>query len=238
MIYIFNRTRRAHSLSWLVNDMHSHILPGIDDGCKDMQQSTMLLDRMQELGFSGCYFTPHIFKELYPNNMSTISAAFDSCTHVLAKGYAAEYMMDHAFGQLVEQQQPLLTLPGRRVLLEMSCQQPNKQLDSILFELQVCGYKPVMAHPERYIYYQKDLKAVRRLRDRGCEIQVNLLSLLGHYNREQRNAALRLKEWGLIDFLGSDVHHERQVQTLERALQRRDLFSYFKPCKIRNPELV
>lgn len=239
---IFNRKRRYPDLQWMHVDMHSHILPGIDDGCESVEQSVALLQRLEALGLKKFYFTPHIFQELYPNTAETIGYAFHRLRQEgvgqLAAGYAAEYMVDTAFDQqFTRDPHNLLCLPGGHILLEMSYIEESKLIEKIAFDLQMEGYIPILAHPERYIYYHRNPKKIERFQDIGCLLQLNLLSLIGYYGRQERKIAKYLLENGMINLVGTDVHHERHVRALEIGVQQEDLRSYFKHCEILNEEL-
>ncbi|PRD46858.1 histidinol phosphatase [Sphingobacterium haloxyli] len=223
-------------------DMHSHILPGIDDGCENVEESVELLQRLEALGLKKFYFTPHIFQDMYPNNAETIGNTFHGLPQEevgqLAVGYAAEYMVDTAFDQqFANNPRNLLTLPGEHVLIEISYIEESKLVEKVVFDLQMEGYIPILAHPERYIYYHRDPKKIERFQDIGCMLQLNLLSLMGYYGRNERRVAKYLLEQGMIDLVGTDVHHERHVRALEIGVQREDIRAYFKNCEIMNEEL-
>ncbi|PRD51909.1 histidinol phosphatase [Sphingobacterium gobiense] len=223
-------------------DIHSHILPGIDDGCENAAESVALLQRLEALGLAKFYFTPHIFQDVYPNTAETIADAFHRLHQEevgqLAAGYAAEYMVDTAFDQqLAKEPRHLLCLPGGHVLIEMSYMEESKLIEKVAFDLQMEGYIPILAHPERYIYYHRDHKKIERFQDIGCLLQLNLLSLMGYYGRNERRVAKYLLEQGMIDLVGTDVHHERHVRALEVGTQREDIRAYFKHCEIMNEEL-
>lgn len=239
---IFNRKRQYPDLQWMHTDMHSHILAGIDDGCENVEQSIALLQRLEALGLQKFYFTPHILKDMYPNTPETIGKAFHRLrqegVEQLAAGYAAEYMVDTAFDQqFTDDPRNLLCLPGGYVLIEMSYIEESKLIEQVAFDLQMEGYIPVLAHPERYIYYHRDPKKIERFQDIGCLLQLNLLSLMGYYGRQERRVAKYLLENGMINLVGTDVHHERHVRALEMGLQREDLRVHFKHCEILNEEL-
>src|SRR5690606_22466651 len=135
-------------------DMHSHILPGLDDGCENMEHSLELLYRLEAIGLKKFYFTPHIFQELYPNTTATIEQAYhrlhQESVEQLAVGYAAEYMVHSAFDKLfAHDQQHLLCLPGGHVLIEKPYIEESKLIEKIAYHLQMEGYIPILAYPER-----------------------------------------------------------------------------------------
>ncbi|WP_437920224.1 tyrosine-protein phosphatase [Sphingobacterium sp. LRF_L2] len=240
---IFNQNPKPNNLEWMQVDMHSHILPGLDDGCQSKEQSLQLLDRLTALGLSQFYLTPHIFPDLYSNNPEKIGMAFADFQKTEArpcvKGYAAEYMVDSHFGHLLATESPTLaTLPGNHVLIEMSYIQESKNIEGYIFDLQVKGYKPILAHPERYVFYHQDPKPLLRFKDLGCLLQLNILSIFGYYGANEKRLARHLLDKGLIDFVGTDVHHERHVTMLEKGLSKKDIRPYFKKCKIQNKSLL
>src|SRR5690606_23511330 len=239
---IFNRKRQYPDLEWMQVDMHSHILPGIDDGCENTEQSEALLRRLEQLGLRKFYFTPHIIHDMYPNTAETIGTAFHALrqegVEQLAAGYAAEYMVDMAFDQqIANDPRHLLCLPGGHVLIEMSYMEESKLIEKVAFDLQMEGYIPILEHPERYLFFHRDPKKIERFQDIGCLLQLNLLSLMGYYGRNERRIAKYLLEHGMINLVGTDVHHERHVRALEVGLQQEDIRGYFKHCDIVNKEL-
>jgi protein-tyrosine phosphatase len=205
-----------------ITDIHNHILPGIDDGAENIEDSLDLLLKFKEMGIDNFIATPHIMNDYYPNTPQTINAALEKLQEKIAQNSefkdiriraAAEYMMDQSFMELLESEK-LLTLEDNFVLVEMSYFQAPINLNEILFQLQTKGYKPVLAHPERYAFYHtKDLRKYEELKDRGCLLQLNTLSLTPHYGTNMQQTAYRLLETGLIDFIGSDTH---RVQHLEK----------------------
>ncbi|GHE39024.1 tyrosine-protein phosphatase [Sphingobacterium griseoflavum] len=242
MFHIFNK-KRNNTLEWLQVDMHSHILPGIDDGCKTVEDSVDLLQRLSALGLDTFYFTPHIFQDMYPNTPERIGQAFQSlqaaATPLLLGGYAAEYMVDGHFDQRMEKDdQPLASLPGKHVLIEMSYIQESKSVEKNIFDLQIKGYQPILAHPERYVFYHENPKAIERFKDLGCLLQLNILSVFGYYGSREKKVAKYLLDRGLIDFVGTDAHHDRHVQMLERGLKKEDIKPYFKKCNLKNQSLL
>jgi len=215
----------AAHFGFLGVDMHSHILPGIDDGAPDMETSMQLIRGLQDMGFRKLIATPHIYKELYPNTVQTIRNAL-ALVHTSVKeagidveiDAAAEYFLDEHFEELLARDE-LLTLPDRHILIEMSFMAPYPKLNEIVFQLCTKGYKPILAHPERYLYYADHPEQFERIRDFGCKLQVNTLSLSGYYGKPSQKLAQRLIEAGLISFLGTDLHHHRHHENLKAALR-------------------
>ena len=208
------------SLAPLRVDMHSHLLPGIDDGAQTMEDSMALIKRMVDLGYTELWTTPHVMADLYPNSTKTILAKLEDVRIALrANGIripinaAAEYLLDEGFGTKIKEDD-LLTLPGKRVLVEMSFVSPTPLLDDYVFQLQTKGYRVVLAHPERYLYYRNQPDQYERLHARGVEFQINLLSLSGHYGTPTYENALFLLENGMVDYFGTDLHHSTHAEKL------------------------
>lgn len=205
--------------------MHSHLIPGIDDGAPDVETSVKLIRELQSLGFRRLITTPHVMADLYPNTTEDIQQGLSTVRTALAEegidmeiDVAAEYLLDEAFGEKIEQKD-LLTLPGNRVLVEMSFVSPAPELDNYLFQLQLQGYRPIMAHPERYLYLNRDLKVYDQLKEKGCSLQLNLLSLLGYYGVPIRETAWKLLKHKMIDYLGTDLHHAQHAEQLRKVLE-------------------
>ncbi|RYJ45601.1 Capsular polysaccharide biosynthesis protein [Flavobacterium beibuense] len=205
-------------------DIHSHLLPGIDDGAKDENDTLQLIDSLQGYGFSQFTATPHILPGVWNNTRegilkkekSTLSFLKDNNISFPFKA-AAEHLMDDTFVELFKSEQ-LLTLKENYVLVEMSYINPPINLYDILFELQVAGYKPVLAHPERYLFYHTKFDEYYKLKKAGCLFQLNLLSVTGYYGEGVLKTAERLLNEKLIDFTGSDTHHMRHAEAFKNKI--------------------
>lgn len=206
-------------------DIHSHLLPGIDDGATDPEHSLGLIKGLREHGFSSFITTPHIISGVWDNTKEIIQDKETKTKSFLKENgiessfkASAEYMMDEAFYQLFKKEK-LLTLKDDRVLIEMSYLNAPINLHEIVYDLQVAGYKPVLAHPERYVFYHNNFDRYKRLKKAGCEFQINLLSTVGYYGKGVLNIAEKLLSQNMIDFTGSDVHHERHLAAFKNGLQ-------------------
>lgn len=205
----------------ITTDIHSHILPGIDDGSPDLETSIQLIQGLINLGITKSIATPHIISDLYRNTPETINAALNLLRNELkVQGInfeisaAAEYMLDTYFLELLQKKQPLITLSENIILTEFSYASMPEEPSKISFEIQIAGYKPILAHPERYPYYYKNHKMYNQLAELGFLLQVNLLSLTGYYGKEAAKAAKYMLDNNLVAYLGTDLHHDRHLAAL------------------------
>ncbi|RTY92286.1 tyrosine-protein phosphatase [Flavobacterium sp. GT3R68] len=205
-------------------DIHSHVLFGIDDGAQNSTESEFLLQAMIGLRFAKCITTPHTMKHVWENTREGIVSRLDDLrdalpdlTTKLNLAAASEYLIDNDL--IVHfQSEPLLTLKDNYVLVEMSYLNPPMQLHEILFQLQVEGYIPVLAHPERYTFYHNDFRQYEKLKKTGCLFQLNLLSTVGYYGKGVAETAQKLLQKGMIDFAGSDIHHKKHVEAFAKKV--------------------
>ncbi|GGG83194.1 capsular polysaccharide biosynthesis protein [Parapedobacter pyrenivorans] len=242
MFTFLNKAKNHTSLDWLGVDIHSHLLPGIDDGSPDVETSLTYVDRLEALGLRHFYATPHIYMELYPNTAATIQSALDRLRQQLPPGVqleaAAEYMVDDTFETRFTDGKKLMTLPGNHVLIEMSYIAENARIERIIFELQVHGYKPVLAHPERYLFYHGHLGRYEQLKRLGCLFQMNILSPTGYYNPQVKKAAQYLLKRGMVDFVGTDLHHQKHLTAIEKFVLSGEAHGAFKKNPIKNSALI
>ena len=209
-------------------DIHSHLLPGIDDGAQTFEDSLRLIKALQGFGTTQIITTPHIFQNFWENNSQNITANEEATRKELQKNNlsipmraAAEYMMDDSFVKLF-QSGALLTLKDNYVLVEMSYINAPIQLYSILFDLQVAGYIPVLAHPERYVFYHHNFEEYNKLINPGCLLPLNLLAIVGYYGEGIAKIAEKLLQNGMYSFVGSDVHHNNHIAAFEQKIKLKD----------------
>lgn len=213
--------------SFLSTDIHSHFIPGIDDGPPAMADSLKLLRQMSDSGFSRIITTPHISADYFPNTRDKILLGLEQLKEAATRSQitlqleaAAEYMIDEKFMMLLRQKEPLLYFGDRYVLVEMGFIQPSPMLQQAIFELQALDYKPVLAHPERYAYYHRiSLETLAALKDSGCLFQLNTIAFSGYYGKDPRLFANKMLQNGLYDFAGSDIHHERHMKAFNSVLR-------------------
>lgn len=210
-------------------DIHSHLLPGIDDGAKTIAHTVSLLSLLSAIGTRQFITTPHIIHSVWENTKESIEATHTQTLALLEKEgvevrlkAAAEYMMDSSFFDLLKNDEPLLTLKDDYVLVEMSYLSAPLQLYDCLFELQLAGYRPILAHPERYLFYCHNFEEFRKLKKAGCLFQLNLLSSVGYYGAEVAKIAQKLMDNGMYDFVGSDVHHDNHMKAFGNKIVLKD----------------
>lgn len=202
---------------------------GIDDGAKTFEDTLSLTSAMIDFGVKEFITTPHIIQHVWENDTEIINNKKEEVVSLLKKNNinlpfkaAAEYLMDDHFVKLF-QSEPLLTLRDNYVLVEMSYINAPIQLYDIIFDLQVAGYKPVLAHPERYVFYHKNFSEYTKLKKAGCSFQLNMLSTVGYYGEGVFVAAKKLLESGMIDYVGSDVHHSKHIEAFNNKVDMKDL---------------
>jgi tyrosine-protein phosphatase YwqE len=207
--------------SWLAQDIHSHILPGIDDGSPDVETSLQLLQALSDAGIHKFICTPHIIGDMYRNTPETINNALSKLKKALQQNgmsmeisAGAEYMMDDHFLELLRNKEPLMKLTKNYILTELSYSTAPEKLEKISFEININNYQPLMAHPERYPYYHHNYDAYHRMKELGFLLQVNLLSLTGYYGKNVAKAAKFILENKLADFVGTDLHHFNHLNVL------------------------
>lgn len=213
-------------------DIHSHILPGIDDGSPDIATSLELVKGIYDLGIRKTVATPHVISDIYRNTPAIINEALEQLRKAcLAEqidieiNAAAEYMLDDYFLQLLhEDEVPLLSIHKNIILTEQSYASSSNNLNEIAFAIMSKGYRPIMAHPERYFYYHNNYESYGHLKDMGFFLQVNVLSLTGYYGKAVAKAAKYLLENDMVDFVGTDMHHNRHLA----IMQKRENLELFK----------
>lgn len=231
-------------LAFLEVDMHNHLLPGIDDGSQSVEQSLALIAGLQELGINKFICTPHIMEGIHPNTKATISAANQRLREELTgigskvETYAAaEHMIDDGITALIAKDN-FCVMPGGYVLIEMSYLAESKALFQIILDIQNLGYKPILAHPERYNYFHYNFDMYKQIKNAGCLLQLNLLSISRYYGVEVKTAALTMIKSGMYDFVGTDLHHDKHLNALHDVVSKYPVRDLMKTCNILNPTLL
>lgn len=229
------------TFSMLGTDMHSHLVPGIDDGAKDLENSLGMIQQLKLLGFNSIITTPHIRPEYFPNTQETILSGFQCLQSAVRErgievklAVAAEYYVDFEFLDYLKSQK-LLTFSGNKVLIETSSIAAPPNFEEIIFQLRLEGYQPVLAHPERYLFME--LKTFVKLKALGCEFQANLLSLGGNYGNAVKKHAELLIHNGLVTYFGTDCHNQHHIQLLTDIAHDARLMRRIYDCNPQNSVL-
>lgn len=247
MLSFFSKKNISHSPGQFQfnTDVHSHILPGIDDGSPDLETSLQLIKGLYDLGIRKCVATPHIIGDLYRNDPDTIDAALKKviagCKTAgieMDISAAAEYMLDDYFMQLLQQKKPLLTLHKNILLTELPYSVQPDNIEELVFNMLTEGYQPVLAHPERYFYFHRNYDFYYRLKELGFLLQVNLLSLTGYYGDAVKKAAMFLFKKDLVSLVGTDLHHEKHMAALADSSSQRIFNDYLNDNKWNNLEIL
>lgn len=204
-------------------DMHSHVLPGIDDGAQNPQESIYLIRKMMDAGISKIIATPHIMADYYRNTAESINGALAVLKEELVKEKidivveaAAEHYFDETFETRIDDNK-LMIMGHNYVLFELSFISPPPNVFPAIQKLLERGYKPILAHPERYSYM--DINQIKAFRDWGCNLQLNTISLTGYYGKSAMKMAESLVDNHMIDFISSDMHHPKHAEAFKRALK-------------------
>jgi tyrosine-protein phosphatase YwqE len=220
-------------------DMHSHILPGIDDGAPTVKESIMMVKRFQELGFKKLIATPHIMADYYRNTPDTINKALDELREELVRQNidmpieaAAEYYLDETFETKINKGN-LMKMGGDYVLFELSFINYPNNIKDIIQKLNDKGLKPILAHPERYPYLGS-IENYYKIKEYGCCFQLNTISLSGYYGKQVQKTAEELVSNMMVDFIGSDMHHLRHADALHQSLFTPSLKNLFEESALQN----
>jgi tyrosine-protein phosphatase YwqE len=237
-----NRNSEPVDLSALQVDLHSHLLPGIDDGAKSMDHSLGMLRKFQELGYRKVITTPHVMNGVYNNTTALILSKRDELrAAAVAMGLtieieaSAEYYFDETLFDRIKTKD-LLPFHTNCILFECSFRNEPTQLEDLVFDLISSGYQPIIAHFERYSYYHGSTQMAHRLRELGVWIQLNNNSLTGHYGPEVKKQALQLVKEGLVDIAGTDCHRIEHLHLMEQHLSD-DAFHQLMGLPLKNKEL-
>lgn len=242
-LFSSERDLEPADLSSLKVDLHSHLIPGIDDGSKSIEESISLLRRFKDLGFQHVITTPHVMSDFYRNSPETILSGLKDVQEECQKNKlgitidaAAEYYLDEHLEEKISAKE-VLCIGKDYVLFELPFIAEPQNLNEIIFAIQTNGYKPILAHPERYTYWYKNFDKYKDLKNRGVHLQLNILSLIGHYSPETKKIAERLIDEQLISFLGSDCHNMHHLELIEKARTKKYLHQLLNSGNLLNHTL-
>lgn len=228
MAFNWFRKSKAVVTPSLQVDIHSHLLPGLDDGVSSFEEAAEIILNFQELGYSRIITTPHVMSDAYRNTPQTIQDKLAGLNEylrqrsiIMSVTAAAEYYLDESLLKMIETSQPLLTFGEKYLLFETNFITEPFNLKEFIFLAATRGYKLILAHPERYLYLQNNLGKVQDLMDRGVLMQMNISSLTGYYSRPVQQMAYKLIDKGMVHWLGSDCHHLQQIRLMRDAATSR-----------------
>ena len=240
MIFSFFKKKEYKRGPLLTTDLHSHLIPGIDDGSQNMEESITLLQGLEALGYKKVITTPHIMVDAYRNTPQIIKSGLDDLRkRATEEGIqieieaGAEYYLDEGLSDHLKSAD-VMSISNKYLLFETSYISKPMQMEEMIFEISSAGYIPLLAHPERYRYIREPKKEFERFKELGVLFQVNLNSFGGHYGKSAKSNAEYLSRHGMIDFLGSDVHHKKQVESLHNVFYSEVYKEIFKNNTIRN----
>lgn len=218
-MFFFKRKKSPYSdFSELGLDMHSHLVPGVDDGAQDVNDSINIIIGLKELGFEHLITTPHTLQGIHPNTRETLTAGHGLLSGKLPNGItlrlSSEYFLDEQFDEQLNANS-VMPMAGNRLLIEFSQISRPLDLEEKIFDLGIKGYQVILAHPERFQFFHRSFEYYKRLKEMGVELQLNALSLTGHYGKNVKVVAEKLVENDMIDFLGTDIHHVRHLEVLK-----------------------
>ncbi len=222
---LFNTSPPVNTpLSVIGTDMHSHLIPAIDDGSKSMEDTIAMLHEFATLGYTTVITTPHIMGDAYRNTPQIIldglalvraeAQKHQAIKHLRLEA-AAEYYFDSDFEHKLHNEK-LLTISDNYVLFELSYINEPEGVNKLVYDMQMKGYKPILAHPERYPYWHNNIDKYEELSERGVYLQVNANSLAGHYGPPMKTVAEKLIARNLIRFIGTDCHKYEHLGVTQR----------------------
>lgn len=211
-------------------DIHSHLLPAVDDGSQSLDESEDLIRNFQRLGYRKLITTPHIMSDAYRNTPDGIAGKLRELREHLVSMQidmvieaAAEYYLDETLMQAINTRTPLLTFGNKYLLFETNFLSEPLHLKEFIFRATTQGYRLILAHPERYLYLQENILKAEDLLNRGVLFQLNISSVTGYYSKPVQQMAFRLIDRGWVHWLGSDCHHAQHLLLLEDALSSKYL---------------
>lgn len=226
-------------------DMHSHLVPGIDDGSKSEEESLEIITRLIDLGYKKIITTPHIMMGAYSNSTTNITKGKNDLNEYLKSKAcpiqieaSAEYYLDDYFDKLIEKKD-LMPFGNNHILFELSFFSKPSSFKTTVFNLISEGYQPILAHPERYNYLaDKDLSMLTEIKESGVLFQLNMFSLVGVYGEVSKRIAEKLIKSKMIDFVGTDIHNRTQLKHFDQLLNNFHLSELIEQNKLQNINLL
>jgi len=224
-------------------DMHSHLIPGIDDGSASLEESITLVRKFKEYGYKKIITTPHVMSDYYKNNPTIILEGLGKLREEIIKQKidieieaAAEYYLDFDFSDKIHSER-FLTFGKNYLLIEVSYLNEPDNIDAIIFELQTSGYKVILAHPERYPFWAHNFNRFETLKNKEVFFQVNINSLSGYYSPGAKKIAEKLIDLEMVEFVGTDCHNANHLNFLEDAICQPHMHKLVSSGKLLNHTL-
>ncbi len=240
---LFSKKKHV-DVSLIGTDIHSHLVPGIDDGAENMQESISLIRQMKDLGYKKLIITPHVRYNSFDNDTSTFDERLNDLKENLQLNnidieleVGAEHTIDEGFEGHLKNNELKSFGKKKYLLIEFSFVLPPYNLKDLVFQLQSKGYNLILAHPERYLYLSGNLDVVRYLTDAGVLLQMNANSLVDFYGKPVRKFAEFLIKKDCIDLVGTDLHHQRHIEALKKALENPILYDLVISGRLLNNRL-
>ena len=201
-------------------DFHSHIIPQVDDGSKNLKQTDELLNEASEAGFDKIIFTPHYIKEYYKSKVEYNKLWVEGIKQLIEKenlnlqvylgneSYLSDDIVD-----LLKNDEITTINNSKYLLMEMPLNAKPINMFNVVYNLKENGIVPIIAHPERYVFVQQDPFIIYQLIKNGCLAQSNYGSFLGNYGEKAKVLVKKLLENNMVHFLGSDVHRPNTAYT-------------------------
>ena len=210
-------------------DFHSHLIPGVDDGAESEADSLKLLQGLASLGFKKVITTPHVMSDHFRNTPEIISAGVDTLRKIISENNiglevsaAAEYYLDDGFPPRLKNEK-LLTLGDNYLLFEVSYINAPDNIRQVIFDMKINGYRPLLVHPERYPFWAAKFEMFEELKAMDVYFQINTISLTGYYGIGPKKTAQKMIDAGMVNFIGSDMHHVRHLDALKNSLKEKYL---------------
>lgn len=244
-IFSTQKKVQIESLESIGTDMHSHLIAGIDDGVKTIDEAIEIILFMKSIGYKKIITTPHTMLGGYDNTPEIILGGKEKLKAALKeKGIdfeieaASEYYLDEHFTGLINNNEKILTFGKDYVLFEFSYMSRPSSMETTFFDLSVNGYRPILAHPERYPYLaDKGLKEYIKIKDAGVLLQINMFSLVGFYGKQAQLLAHELIDHNMVDFIGSDIHNRLQIDAFKECLKSEYLLKLIESNQLKNNTL-
>jgi len=231
-VFNFFKKKEPKNTTPIYTDLHSHLLPGLDDGVESFDESIEIITAFSQMGYKKIITTPHIMHDFYNNSAEGITDKLKELRSIVNDegldikiDAAAEYYLDeHLLSNIEDPSHQFLTLGQNYLLFETSFMNKPFYLNDFIFKAKSRGFNPILAHPERYAYLQNDHELIDDLILRGVYMQVNINSISGYYSKQVKKMAERMIDQKKVHLLGSDCHNRNHLQVMQSSITEK----YFK----------